>query len=459
MADYLIEVAGGALWQWDTDRKIKIQTWENRSVTEAHFSIVGSDQALVLDVYEENGEMFSNIPNILLQQEEKIRIYLVDNNRTVGDHTESIIPRTKPDDYVYTETEIKNYEALEKKIPTKMSQLENDIELGGKTFIINVKINTKPASADKTYDEINNAYKSGRHLICVDNSGRVYQLYEADSSFRFWTALNGDVTQKVIAIHILKNSIDVYGRYTNDYYLQKNSMSEYTPATDYSPATKLYVDTVSKKTVDEHFSKDADIVPLGQYVINSSYGTTVSGKFKMPIVGCEYQITYGDIQTRKVATNHSGNVRIGDNYNHEFIIDFISESKIIVTSAKTGMQTIHITGKTLKPTKPLVLYADAAEDYKNDTTIGDEALEAILDGRQIVIRVPNGDGGKYTAIYSPVYMYQLPNYANEYLYLFYLRDEKQNIDLSAMGLGVIPMPIYGELKLKLSQEYNECPLI
>lgn len=357
------------------------------------------------------------------------------------------------------ESEIKNYETLEKKIPTKMSQLENDIELGGKTFIINVKINTKPASADKTYDEINNAYKSGRHLICVDNYDRVYQLYEADSAFRFWTALNGDVTQKVTAIDIFKNSINVHGRYTNDYYLQKNSMSEYTPATDYSPATKLYVDTVSKKTVDEHFSKDADIVPLGQYVINSSYGTTVSGKFKMPIVGCEYQITYGDIQTRKVATNHSGNVRIGDNYNHEFIIDFISESEIIVTSAKTGMQTIHITGKTLKPTKPLVLYADAAEDYKNDTTIGDEALEAILDGRQILVRTPNADGGNYTAIFSPILTYQLPNYANEYLYLFYLRDEKQNIDLSAMGLGVIPMPIYGELKLKLSQEYNECPLI
>lgn len=459
MADYLIEVAGGALWQWDTGRKIKIQTWENRSVTEAHFSIVGSDQALVLDVYEENGEMFSNIPNILLQQEEKIRIYLVDNNRTVGDHTESIIPRTKPDDYVYTETEIKNYEALEKKIPTKMSQLENDIELGGKTFIINVKINTKPASADKTYDEINNAYKSGRHLICVDNNDRVYQLYAVDSCFSFWTALSGDITQKVISIEIYKNKVFVYQRYTNDYYLPKGGMSEYTPTTDYSPATKLYVDTVSKKTVEEHFSKDVDIVPLGQYFINSSYGTTISGKFKMPIVGCEYQITYGDIQTRKVATNHSGNVRIGDNYGQEFIIDFISESKIIVTSAKTGTQTIHITGKTLKPTKPLVLYADVAEDYKNDTTIGDEALEAILDGRQILVRTPNADGGNYTAIFSPILTYQLPNYANEYLYLFYLRDEKQNIDCSAMGLGVIPMPIYGELKLKLSQEYNECPLI
>lgn len=108
--------------------------------------------------------------------------------------------------------------------------------------------------------------------------------------------------------------------------------------------------------------------------------------------------------------------------------------------------------------KPLVLDATAAEAYKKEAMAGDEALEAILHGRQIVVKVPNASGDNYVATYSPIYMYQLPNYQNEYLYLFYLKDEKQNLDLSMLGMGVVQMPLYGELKMKLSREYNQTPL-
>lgn len=108
--------------------------------------------------------------------------------------------------------------------------------------------------------------------------------------------------------------------------------------------------------------------------------------------------------------------------------------------------------------QPLILKEENADSYLENTFTGDETLKAILNGRQILVRVPNASGDDYVATYSPIYMYQLPNYKNEYLYLFYLKDEKQNIDLSMLGMGVIQMPIYGELKMKLSQEYNNTPL-
>ena len=104
---------------------------------------------------------------------------------------------------------------------------------------------------------------------------------------------------------------------------------------------------------------------------------------------------------------------------------------------------------------PLILNADSANEYLENPTFGDEALEAIRAGKPILIRVPNADGGKHTAIYSPVLMYQVPNFENRYLYLFFLRDEKQ--DLSSLNIPV-QMPTYGELKLLLSQEYNSNPL-
>ena len=109
--------------------------------------------------------------------------------------------------------------------------------------------------------------------------------------------------------------------------------------------------------------------------------------------------------------------------------------------------------------KPLILYYNKSEEYKSDSSVGDQALNEILNGRQILVRVPNISGDNYVASYSPVYMYQIPNYENNYLYLFFLTDEKQ--DFSALlGLpeGTAAMPMYGQLKMLLSQKYNESPL-
>lgn len=107
--------------------------------------------------------------------------------------------------------------------------------------------------------------------------------------------------------------------------------------------------------------------------------------------------------------------------------------------------------------KPLLLDDQMAVTYETDSTYGDSALDAILKGRQILITTPS-TGGFHTKSFSPVYMYQLPNRENGFLYLFYLTDEKDSLDLSALGLGVFHLPKYAELKMKLSKEYNECPL-
>lgn len=129
----------------------------------------------------------------------------------------------------------------------------------------------------------------------------------------------------------------------------------------------------------------------------------------------------------------------------------------------TEMRTLTLenenTSKVYKlTTKPLLLDANMSTSYDTDTQYGDEALQAIIDGRQILVKTPNASGDSYVVNYSPVYMYQVPNQNNNYLYLFYLRDEKQTIDLSAAGLGQIQMPVYADLKMKLSQTYTECPL-
>lgn len=116
----------------------------------------------------------------------------------------------------------------------------------------------------------------------------------------------------------------------------------------------------------------------------------------------------------------------------------------------------------LQNNSPLILYSDKTEEYDTSPMYGEEALQAIVNGRQILVRVPNADGGKHTAIYSPVYMYQVPNKENDYLYLFYLKDEKNVLDLGILSggniTGHVEIPIYGELKMKLHGQYNYDPV-
>ena len=141
----------------------------------------------------------------------------------------------------------------------------------------------------------------------------------------------------------------------------------------------------------------------------------------------------------------------GGNINNEYIIP------LKIYGVKVPQNDV--ADITRSKRRPLILYANKEYEYLNDSTIGDKALEAVLQGRQILVKIPNRNQQEfYVSNYSPIYMYQVPNNQNNYLYLFYLKDEKQDIDLTALGLGVIQMPLYGELKLLLSKTFHSDPM-
>lgn len=159
-------------------------------------------------------------------------------------------------------------------------------------------------------------------------------------------------------------------------------------------------------------------------------------------------------------------------------IDIHVISDVIVEPITTRLKIYKLTNKHYKldpnflpNSNPLVLYAVRDNTYPqlylNDSSYGDQALKAIMEGRQILIRTPNKDivenasaalNNYNSALFSPVLTYHIPNYENDYLYLYYLRDEKNTLDLSAAGAGIVEIPIYGQLKLKLSKQYMECPI-
>lgn len=114
----MISIEGNrvALYQWDLNQRVILLNIS--SGTEIHFSDSNSaeESCAVLKTYTEKGQMYADIPNILLQKSGTIYayVYIKNKDRSYTIHKSEIIvlPRKKPADYVYEETEILNFKTV-----------------------------------------------------------------------------------------------------------------------------------------------------------------------------------------------------------------------------------------------------------------------------------------------------------------------------------------------------------
>ena len=109
----MFKIHGGrsAFYQWDVNQKLIV----GLDCAEVHFTNNGTN-ALALLPYEQDGETMVNVPNKLLQEVNPIKVYAyVDDNGSAYTKVQKIfkvIPRAKPDDYAYTETEVLTFGTL-----------------------------------------------------------------------------------------------------------------------------------------------------------------------------------------------------------------------------------------------------------------------------------------------------------------------------------------------------------
>ena len=109
------------LFQWDINRQIIVS---DASIDAVHYSNRTDASALVVEVKEKNGLRVADIPNILLQESWDINVYgYCDGYYTKQAARIKVNPRTKPESYVYTETEVLNYNTVMEKI----DKVENNI--------------------------------------------------------------------------------------------------------------------------------------------------------------------------------------------------------------------------------------------------------------------------------------------------------------------------------------------
>ena len=96
-------------YQWDIDRKLII---EDDSITQVHFCNKTSDNSLVCEVRSEGDSRVVDVPNLLLQEDWSINVYAYDEYYTKYSERFEVVKRSKPDSYVYTETEVLSYQTL-----------------------------------------------------------------------------------------------------------------------------------------------------------------------------------------------------------------------------------------------------------------------------------------------------------------------------------------------------------
>ena len=127
----MIQLIGSELYQWELGRQVKLNAPNLEVIPELHFIDYKSPNCLVVEHKMADGEIIYDIPNILLQQTRGVFIYIVKKTEgckeVIGTANFKITPKQKSPNYVYTETEIKSYEALEERI----TALENGSGTGG----------------------------------------------------------------------------------------------------------------------------------------------------------------------------------------------------------------------------------------------------------------------------------------------------------------------------------------
>lgn len=130
-------------YQWDIDRKLIVA---DSAINQVHFCNRTDDCSLVCETYIEDGVTVVNVPNILLQSDWCIRAYAYDGKYTKHEACYDVIKRTKPTDYIYTETETLNYNTL----LDRMNEIDGNIEKIVDDYYTKDEVDTKIETIELT---------------------------------------------------------------------------------------------------------------------------------------------------------------------------------------------------------------------------------------------------------------------------------------------------------------------
>lgn len=123
----MIKIIGKSLYQWDLNRQIEIDNLpDGTDITEVNFAHPGDEEAMVVTPAKNGNTVIANIPNILLQSDKDIFIYVCVGDVTICSKRKNVHSRPRPADYVYTETQIKQWDDLCNEVYNGVGEVINE---------------------------------------------------------------------------------------------------------------------------------------------------------------------------------------------------------------------------------------------------------------------------------------------------------------------------------------------
>lgn len=111
-------------YQWDKDRKIVVK---DSSIKQVHFCNRTDSCSLVTEVYLLDGVSVADVPNILLTTDWNINVFGYTGDYTKHSKCFKVNSRSKPADYIYTETEVKNYDAIAAGVTVPVTEIAEEV--------------------------------------------------------------------------------------------------------------------------------------------------------------------------------------------------------------------------------------------------------------------------------------------------------------------------------------------
>ncbi len=152
-------------YQWDYNQKLIV---EDDTITEVHFCNKTDDCALVCAVTDN----LVNVPNILLQDNWTIRVYGYAADHTKHEKHFKVCSRSKPADYVYTETEVKTFETLE----TRMDELESSVTAEAIEKAVTDYLEENPVEAGATKEQAKQIADNTNDIRELESKANSYAL-------------------------------------------------------------------------------------------------------------------------------------------------------------------------------------------------------------------------------------------------------------------------------------------
>lgn len=136
-------------YQWDLDRQLIV---DDETITQVHFCNRTDECSLVVETFQQDGLTLANVPNVLLQTDWDVNVYAYDGKATKHSARFEVERRTKPTDYVYTETEVLKWESLEEQIDSAIADVH------GELWDYEIRLDTTEAAITEINKAILNLY-------------------------------------------------------------------------------------------------------------------------------------------------------------------------------------------------------------------------------------------------------------------------------------------------------------